>query len=248
MNSGSVTKDLCLRFITPMLLLRNLWSFFKCICCLVGFVDVCMFVSTSRREHKKLVILILCFSFFSDHSVLGKKGFRRPYQSRGAYRSVHVILFLIWMEKNNVLRIWLWTERIDSILSGPSFLMFVFISTDGVVLVDSDYIKDRKVFGHVLAAFRYGREDLDVLGLTFRKDLYLASSQIFPHEPTNKRPPTRLQVSMLKLSQFWFAACVTEENERKDQMSTTDYLSNRSKLPMITYDHISHRIEAKKSC
>ncbi|EFX71042.1 hypothetical protein DAPPUDRAFT_309236 [Daphnia pulex] len=69
---------------------------------------------------------------------------------------------------------------------------------DGVVLVDSDYIKDRKVFGHVLAAFRYGREDLDVLGLTFRKDLYLASSQIFPHEPTNKRPPTRLQERLLK--------------------------------------------------
>lgn len=52
-----------------------------------------------------------------------------------------------------------------------------FIS-DGVVLIDPDYVKDRKVFGHVLAAFRYGREDLDVLGLTFRKDLYLASEQV----------------------------------------------------------------------
>lgn len=39
-------------------------------------------------------------------------------------------------------------------------------------------MKERKVFGHVLAAFRYGREDLDVLGLTFRKDLYLASEQV----------------------------------------------------------------------
>ena len=26
---------------------------------------------------------------------------------------------------------------------------------DGVVLVDPEYLKDRKVFGHVLAAFRY---------------------------------------------------------------------------------------------
>lgn len=34
------------------------------------------------------------------------------------------------------------------------------------------------MFGHVLAAFRYGREDLDVLGLTFRKDLYLAAEQV----------------------------------------------------------------------
>jgi hypothetical protein len=50
--------------------------------------------------------------------------------------------------------------------------------SDGVVLIDPEYVKDRKVFGHVLAAFRYGREDLDVLGLTFRKDLYLASEQV----------------------------------------------------------------------
>jgi len=40
----------------------------------------------------------------------------------------------------------------------------LFHTLDGVVLVDPDYLKDRKVYGHVLAAFRYGREDLDVLG------------------------------------------------------------------------------------
>ncbi|XP_042887870.1 beta-arrestin-1-like [Penaeus japonicus] len=68
---------------------------------------------------------------------------------------------------------------------------------DGVVLIDPEYLKDRKVFGHVLAAFRYGREDLDVLGLTFRKDLYLASEQIFPLDPNNKRPLTRLQVRLV---------------------------------------------------
>lgn len=72
---------------------------------------------------------------------------------------------------------------------------------DGVVLVDPEYLKDRKVYGHVLAAFRYGREDLDVLGLTFRKDLYLASSQIFPpleNELASKRPLTRLQERLIK--------------------------------------------------
>ena len=51
---------------------------------------------------------------------------------------------------------------------------------DGVVLVDPEYLKDRKVYAHILAAFRYGREDLDVLGLTFRKDLFLASLQVDP--------------------------------------------------------------------
>ncbi|XP_049882850.1 beta-arrestin-1 isoform X1 [Pectinophora gossypiella] len=69
---------------------------------------------------------------------------------------------------------------------------------DGVVLIDPEYVKDRKVFGHVLAAFRYGREDLDVLGLTFRKDLYLAAEQIYPPTSTPKRPLTRLQERLVR--------------------------------------------------
>ncbi|XP_013419679.1 beta-arrestin-1-like isoform X3 [Lingula anatina] len=69
---------------------------------------------------------------------------------------------------------------------------------DGVVLIDPEYLKDRKVFAHVLAAFRYGREDLDVLGLTFRKDLFLASMQVYPKLPENERPLTRLQERLIK--------------------------------------------------
>jgi len=68
-----------------------------------------------------------------------------------------------------------------------------------VVLVDPDYLKDRKVFSHVLAAFRYGREDLDVLGLAFRKDLFLATQQVYP-PPTveTTKPLTRLQERLIK--------------------------------------------------
>ncbi|XP_043524662.1 beta-arrestin-2 isoform X4 [Frieseomelitta varia] len=70
---------------------------------------------------------------------------------------------------------------------------------DGVVLIDPDYVKDRKVFGHVLAVFKYGREDLDVLGLTFRKDLYLAAEQIYPVVPgAQQRKLTRLQEKLIK--------------------------------------------------
>ncbi|XP_070148705.1 beta-arrestin-1 isoform X4 [Polyergus mexicanus] len=71
---------------------------------------------------------------------------------------------------------------------------------DGVVLIDPDYIKERKVFGHVLAAFKYGREDLDVLGLTFRKDLYLAAEQIYPVVQGSQPPRelTRLQERLIK--------------------------------------------------
>ncbi|XP_076644779.1 beta-arrestin protein kurtz isoform X1 [Halictus rubicundus] len=70
---------------------------------------------------------------------------------------------------------------------------------DGVVLIDPDYVKDRKVFGHVLAVFKYGREDLDVLGLSFRKDLYLAADQIYPVVPgSQQRELTRLQERLIR--------------------------------------------------
>ncbi|KAK7484420.1 hypothetical protein BaRGS_00024305, partial [Batillaria attramentaria] len=71
---------------------------------------------------------------------------------------------------------------------------------DGVVLVDPEYLKDRKVYAHILAAFRYGREDLDVLGLTFRKDLYLSSMQVYPplKDQADQKPLTRLQERLIK--------------------------------------------------
>ncbi|MEE6507745.1 hypothetical protein FKM82_029854 [Ascaphus truei] len=69
---------------------------------------------------------------------------------------------------------------------------------DGVVLVDPEYLKERKVFVTLTCAFRYGREDLDVLGLTFRKDLFVANIQAFPPIPEEKKPLTRLQERLIK--------------------------------------------------
>ncbi|KAM4620814.1 arrestin, beta 2a isoform 3-T3 [Polymixia lowei] len=69
---------------------------------------------------------------------------------------------------------------------------------DGVILVDPDYLKDRKVFVTLTCAFRYGREDLDVLGLSFRKDLYISTFQAFPPVPEERKPNSRLQERLLK--------------------------------------------------
>ncbi|CAH2225900.1 beta-arrestin-1 isoform X2 [Pelobates cultripes] len=69
---------------------------------------------------------------------------------------------------------------------------------DGVVLVDPEYLKERKVFVTLTCAFRYGREDLDVLGLTFRKDLFVANIQAFPPVPEEQKPLTRLQERLIK--------------------------------------------------
>lgn len=54
------------------------------------------------------------------------------------------------------------------------------------------------VFVTLTCAFRYGREDLDVLGLTFRKDLFVANAQAFPPVPEEKKPLTRLQERLIK--------------------------------------------------
>ncbi|CAD7088190.1 unnamed protein product [Hermetia illucens] len=59
---------------------------------------------------------------------------------------------------------------------------------DGVVLIDPDYVRDRKVFGNVLAAFRYGREDLDVLGLTFLPPHCPASVSLQPAPGDTGKP------------------------------------------------------------
>jgi arrestin-2 len=51
---------------------------------------------------------------------------------------------------------------------------------DGVVVVDNDYLKGRKVYGRVTTTYRYGREEDEVMGVKFSKELVLANRQIVP--------------------------------------------------------------------
>jgi arrestin-2 len=66
-------------------------------------------------------------------------------------------------------------------------------SIDGVVVVDNDYLKGRKVYGQVTTMYRYGREEDEVMGLKFSKELVLAHQQIVPSEEKAKEL-TALQV------------------------------------------------------
>ncbi|KAB7502297.1 Arrestin-like protein [Armadillidium nasatum] len=65
----------------------------------------------------------------------------------------------------------------------------------GIFVVDTDYLQGRKVFGQLVCSFRYGREDDEVMGLKFQKDLYLASEQIYPPRDVE---PTKLQERLIK--------------------------------------------------
>lgn len=75
-----------------------------------------------------------------------------------------------------------------------NILIFCIFFLDGVTLLDSDYLTSRKVFGQVVCSFRYGREEDEVMGLSFQKDLYLASEQIYPPPEKREENLTKLQV------------------------------------------------------
>ncbi|XP_040908016.1 arrestin 3a, retinal (X-arrestin) [Toxotes jaculatrix] len=51
---------------------------------------------------------------------------------------------------------------------------------DGVVKLDPADFGDRKVFVQLACAFRYGSDDLDVMGLCFRKDIWIQQVQLYP--------------------------------------------------------------------
>uniref|UniRef100_A0A6I8NT44 S-arrestin n=1 Tax=Ornithorhynchus anatinus TaxID=9258 RepID=A0A6I8NT44_ORNAN len=68
---------------------------------------------------------------------------------------------------------------------------------DGVVLVDPELVKGKKVYVSLTCAFRYGQEDIDVIGLTFRRDIYFSQTQVYPPEET-VATPTKIQDSLMK--------------------------------------------------
>merc|ERR1712121_130574 len=67
---------------------------------------------------------------------------------------------------------------------------------DGVVLVDNDYLKGRKGLGVVTVTYRFGREEDEVMGLSFSKELQLQTTQIYP--AANDATPTEVQDRLLK--------------------------------------------------
>jgi len=66
---------------------------------------------------------------------------------------------------------------------------------DGVINIDKEFINDKVISAQLLCSFRYGREDDETLGLSFKKELILDEQQLFP--PGRESPPTRLQERLL---------------------------------------------------
>uniref|UniRef100_A0A8C2GJX9 S-arrestin n=1 Tax=Cyprinus carpio TaxID=7962 RepID=A0A8C2GJX9_CYPCA len=51
---------------------------------------------------------------------------------------------------------------------------------DGVLLVDPEQLKGKKAYATLSCTFRYGGDDMDVLGIAFRREIYVSTRQIYP--------------------------------------------------------------------
>lgn len=70
---------------------------------------------------------------------------------------------------------------------------------DGVLVLDDEYTREkRKIFGQVVCSFRYGREEDEVMGLNFQKELYLASEQLYPVPEKRDFTQSKLQERLIK--------------------------------------------------
>jgi len=70
---------------------------------------------------------------------------------------------------------------------------------DGVIVLEDGYIKGRKVYGQVVVTYRYGREEDEVMGLNFAKEMVLFKEQIYPQARANDNGDlSELQDRLLK--------------------------------------------------
>lgn len=70
---------------------------------------------------------------------------------------------------------------------------------DGVILLDQEYMdSERRIWGQLICSFRYGREEDEVMGLNFQKDLYLVSEPLYPEKKKHDTNLTKLQDRLMK--------------------------------------------------
>ncbi|XP_071546351.1 arrestin homolog [Panulirus ornatus] len=67
---------------------------------------------------------------------------------------------------------------------------------DGVVVCDNDYLRGRNVYATVTVTYRFGREEDEVMGLHFSKEMQLATHQIYPS--VDQLEPTGVQERLIK--------------------------------------------------
>ncbi|KAM6933386.1 S-arrestin-like [Xenentodon cancila] len=69
---------------------------------------------------------------------------------------------------------------------------------DGVIMIDPAQLKGKKVYVMLSCTFRYGREDVDVMGVAFRRDLFVVTRQVYPElQDKEQLTHTKIQQKLL---------------------------------------------------
>ncbi|XP_026328474.1 arrestin homolog [Hyposmocoma kahamanoa] len=68
---------------------------------------------------------------------------------------------------------------------------------DGVVVVDTEYLKGRKIYSQLVTTYRYGREEDEVMGVKFSKEMVIGQDQVVPMI-NSKMELTPVQEKLLK--------------------------------------------------
>lgn len=67
---------------------------------------------------------------------------------------------------------------------------------EGVVTLDRDLLRESKVFARIRCTFRYGEQALDdvLAGVSFFKEFFIETIQVYPVEKSNRFEPNEVQV------------------------------------------------------
>ncbi|XP_068216433.1 arrestin homolog [Palaemon carinicauda] len=106
---------------------------------------------------------------------------------------------------------------------------------DGVVICDNDYLRGRRVYATVSVTYRFGREEDEVMGLNFSKQLTILSEQIYPS--TNNVENTPVQERLIKklgANAYPFSITIPETSPTSVQLHSGE--EDTSKPLGVIYD------------
>ncbi|XP_034024898.1 S-arrestin-like [Thalassophryne amazonica] len=70
---------------------------------------------------------------------------------------------------------------------------------DGVLVMDPVQLKGKKVYVMLSCTFRYGHQDMDVMGVAFRRDLFVMTRQVYPElQDKEHLTHTKIQEKLLR--------------------------------------------------
>ncbi|XP_013789563.1 arrestin, lateral eye-like, partial [Limulus polyphemus] len=114
---------------------------------------------------------------------------------------------------------------------------------EGIILFDQSSVKDKNVYVGVVAIFRYGREEDEILGMTFCRELYLTHKQIYPRV-AGPSSSTGDKSEQLGTANGWL-------HEKLLKKLGADALPFQFELPCaspVSVTMIPHGLETKDTC